>query len=187
MKKEFVRNPYNYDSDQVSEDTGLKCLDESRTEQQHVAEADINYIANRFMSTGELPQVLEMPLNNDFNVAPDFQTAMNLIAKAKQEFMELPAKLRTRFNHDPGQLIAFMEDPENRDEAIKLGFIEKPAIVPAPTTTGVTHETRSERGADHVPKERAGTQGTTGDAGKTQATQEPRSETGKGNRGGNTG
>lgn len=132
MKKEFVRNPYNYDSDELSHITGLACLDESRTEQEHAEEADINYIADRFMRTGEAPQVLNLPTEGDFEGIFDFQTAMNTIAQAKQEFMTLPAKVRTRFGNDPAQLLEFVKDKNNRDEAIKLGFIPKPEPTPDP-------------------------------------------------------
>lgn len=126
MKKEFVRNPYNYDSDDLSDKTGLLCLDESLTEQEHVEEADINYIADKFMRTGEMPRVLDMPTTGDFNGIFDFQTAMNTVAEAKREFMSLPAKLRSRFENDPAQLINFIEDEDNREEAIRLGILPKP-------------------------------------------------------------
>lgn len=94
MKKEFVRSPYNYDSDEASDESGLMCLDESLTEQEHVEEADINYIADKFMRTGEMPQILQLPTAGDFDGIFDFQTAMNTIKQAKDEFMSLPARVR---------------------------------------------------------------------------------------------
>lgn len=140
MKKEFVRNPYNYDSDELSDATGLKCEDESLTEQDHLEETDINYIADRFMKTGMAPQVLNMPSYGEFAGVFDFQSAMNLINEAKQEFMSLPAKLRSRFNNDPQELITFLENDENREEAIRLGLIEKTAILePLSTQSEVQH------------------------------------------------
>lgn len=128
MTPEFVRNPYNYDSDEASEETGLECKDESLTEQEHAEEADINYIADTFMRTGEIPQVLQLPTPMDFDGIFDFQTAMNTIAIAKQEFMSLPAKVRTRFANDPQQLLDFVQDEDNYEEAVKLGFIPKKEI-----------------------------------------------------------
>lgn len=124
MKKEFVRNPYNYDSDALSEQTGLACMDESRTDQQFVEEADINYIADRFMKTGLAPQVLDLPTSGDFEGIFDLQTALNQVNQAKAEFMKLPAKQRTRFNNDPAKLLEFINDEENYDEAVKMGFID---------------------------------------------------------------
>lgn len=135
MKKEFVRNPYNYDSDALSHDTGTYFTDESRTEQEHAEEADINYIAERFLRTGEAPQVLNLPTAGDFEGIFDFQTAMNTIAQAREEFMTLPAKVRTRFGNDPAQLLDFVNDESNREEAIKLGFIPKPDTPPVEKPT----------------------------------------------------
>lgn len=139
MKKEFVRNPYNYDSDELSDATGLHCKDESLTEQEHLAETDINYIADRFMRTGEMPQVLKMPTHGDFEGIFDFQTAMNTIKLAKDQFMALPAKVRSRFSNDPAELIAFIEDDSNYDEALKLGLVAKRDTIEPPTTTEETH------------------------------------------------
>lgn len=154
MKQEFVRNPYNYDSDKLSTDTGLHCKDESLTEQEHLDESDINYIAERFMRTGAAPQVLHMPTYGDFSGIFDFQSAMNVINAAKQEFMSLPAKIRARFNNDPHELVNFIEDPSNRDEAIKLGFIEKPVILaPLDNPTGDPDEQGSSRTTQSNPKD----------------------------------
>lgn len=172
-KKEFVRNPYNYDADELSNDTGLKCLDESLTEQQHIEEADINYIADRFMRTGEMPQLLHMPTSGDFEDTTNFQEAMNLIATAKQEFLSLPAKIRTRFSNDPAELIRFIEDPENRLEAIKLGFIDKPDTIETPPTKGTPNETRSQGSADRLQEERPGAERTPGHANAAETTKKP--------------
>lgn len=135
MKAEFVRNPYNYDSDKLSTQTGLHCKDESLTEQEHVEEADINYIAERFMRTGEMKQVLHLPTPGDFQGIFDFQTAMNTVAAAKLEFMKLPAKIRTRFENDPAQLLEFVNDKDNLDEAIRIGLVARPEPKPEPTPT----------------------------------------------------
>lgn len=135
MTPEFIRNPYNYDSDQLSHDTGLECLDPTLTEQEHLAESDINYIADKFMKTGQLPQVLNLPTHGDFSGIFDFQTAMNTVKQAKDEFMKLPAKVRTRFNNDPKEILDFVADDTNREEAIKLGFIPKPQTQPEDVTT----------------------------------------------------
>lgn len=156
MNIEFVRNPYNYDSDLVSEETGLECKDESLTEQEHAQEADINYIAERFMRTGEMPQVLQLPTAGDFNGIFDFQTAMNQIAQAKLEFMKLPAKIRSRFENDPAQLLEFVQDESNYDEAVKLGFIEKRATIEIPPTQENRNESGRERPTDQNPQRQTG-------------------------------
>jgi len=44
--------------------------------------------------------------------------------------MRLPADLRARFDNDPAQLIQFLENSDNKDEAIKLGLVNKPEDLP---------------------------------------------------------
>lgn len=121
----------NYDVDAASFDSGLDCSGEpSKTQQSFAEESDINTIVRRFGLTGELPNGIAMPRSGDFTDVEDFQTAMNLIKAAEAAFLEIPAEVRARFDHDPGKVMAFMEDPGNRDEAIKYGFIAKPVEVP---------------------------------------------------------
>lgn len=182
MKKEFVRNPYNYDSDETSNDTGLACKDESRTEQQHLEESDINYIADKFMRTGELKQVVNLPTMGDFEGIFDFQTAMNTIVAAKQEFMKLPPKLRSRFENDPAQLIAFLNDDANREEAEFLGLVPKRAKLDAPTTGDENDTRNSSRTEDD---EKASTRGPRPESTTREdaPTQKPRSKNPQGDRG----
>nr|AVQ10222.1 minor capsid protein [Gokushovirinae environmental samples] len=146
MKPEFVRNPYNYDSDEVSQETGLTCTDESLTSQQFLQESDINYIAEKFLRTGEAPQVLNLPTAGDFSGIFDFQSAMNTLAQAKNEFMSLPAKIRNRFSNDPAQLLDFVADKDNYDEAVKLGFIQPKETPDGQSSTG-SPETTPEKPA----------------------------------------
>lgn len=130
MKPPFVRSPYNYDVNQVSDDTGLKCTEPSLTQQQFAEESDINFIADRYGLTGELPTVVNAPRYGDFTGIYDFQSANNAVIAARASFMELPAKLRARFNNDPQQLLNFIEDPENKEEGIFLGLFKKPDVAP---------------------------------------------------------
>ena len=48
----FVRNPYNYDMDKVSNETGLECKDPSLAQQHMKDECDINTIVEQFRVTG---------------------------------------------------------------------------------------------------------------------------------------
>lgn len=140
-----LRNPMTYDAKAVGRNNGLACKDETRTQQQFLEESNINYIAEKFMRTGIVAQVPFMPTGGDFEGIFDFQSAMNTINLAKNEFMELPAKIRSRFENDPGKLIEFLSDEENRYEAEKLGLVEKRpaatepvggAAAPTPTDAG---------------------------------------------------
>jgi phage internal scaffolding protein len=48
---------------------------------------------------------------------------------AQYQFDQLPALIRDRFHNDPQEMLAFLNDPNNYDEAIKLGLVNPP---PAP-------------------------------------------------------
>ena len=57
----FIRTPYNYDTDKISQNTGLDCGPETKTQQQFRDEVDINTIVERFGVTGELPPQMQFP------------------------------------------------------------------------------------------------------------------------------
>lgn len=130
-----LRAPGQYDADKLSDITGLRCPEPTLTQQQFQKEADINHIAEQFGLTGEMPQLLRIPTAGDFEGIFDYQTAMNTIVEADRAFMTLPAKLRARFENDPAQLLDFLHDEENRDEAIRLGLVPKPSVESLITAT----------------------------------------------------
>lgn len=141
-QKPFIRTPYNYDRNLASNLSGLDAsaaVNKGRTQQQFKEETDINTIVKRFGLTGQLPQNVKIPLGPDFIEATDYHQALNLMIEAEAGFMQLPADVRKRFDNDPGNFVAFVDDDKNREEAEKLGIVlPKPkapaATAPAPTT-----------------------------------------------------
>lgn len=131
-----IRTPYNYDTNHVSNETGLRCGPKTRTQQQFKAETDINEIVRRFGVTKELPASgrIPLPTTADFVEATDYQTSMNTIVQARESFMQLPSNIRARFDNNPQKVLAFLEDENNKDEAIKLGLVNKPPVPPAEPT-----------------------------------------------------
>lgn len=132
MKAVFLRSPYNYDMDSASRESALECKDESLAIQSAADECDINTIVRRFGLTGELPGDIKMPQSGDFAGVGDFQSAMNIVRAAQEEFMRVPADIRARFSHDPQVFSDFFNDPANQDEAIRLGLATRRAVDPAP-------------------------------------------------------
>ena len=129
----FLRTPYNYDTIEASDASGLSCPEDSLAQQHAKDESDINTIVRRFGLTGELPQGVRMPQYGDFTGATDYHSALNAVIAADAAFMQLPADLRTRFNNDAGAFVDFCADDRNRDEAVKLGLVPaKEPINPAP-------------------------------------------------------
>jgi phage internal scaffolding protein len=127
----FIRTPYNYDMSKVSDETGLLCEDASLAVQNAKDESDINTIVRRFGLTGELPSDIQMPQSGDYTGVGDFHSAMNVVAKANQEFLRVPAEIRARFLNDPQRFSEFFNDPSNQEEAIKLGLATR-RVVDAP-------------------------------------------------------
>lgn len=131
MKLPFLRTPYNYDMSKVSDDSGLKCEDPSLAQQHMKDECDINVIVERFGVTGMVPSSPVAPTYGDFSGVLDYHSALNQIHATERDFMGLPAKLRARFNHDPYELVNFLMDEANRNEAIELGIIDgQPVAAP---------------------------------------------------------
>lgn len=131
MTKVFVRNPYNYDMALASEESGLVCKDPSLAQQHMKDECDINVLVERFGVTGSMPVAPIEPSYGDFSGVGDYHSALNAIKAADEAFMALPAKIRAKFDHDPNALLNYLQNEENRDEAIQLGLIDgKPVVEP---------------------------------------------------------
>lgn len=118
----FLRTPYNYDMSQASDESGLSCKEPSLTQQQFAAEADINTIVDRFLKTGHVPTPVSMPQYIDYEGIFDFQSAMNVVRQADENFMRMDAKVRARFHNSPQEFLEFFADPANADEAVRLGL-----------------------------------------------------------------
>lgn len=130
----FLRSAYNYDRDLASDESGLKCEDESLAIQSAEEESNINTIVRRFGLTGQMPDQVAMPRSGDFTNVPDFHTAMNLIRTTQEEFLRVPAQIRARFGNDPQAFMEFLEDEGNRDEARKMGLLKSVLIEAASGT-----------------------------------------------------
>jgi phage internal scaffolding protein len=124
VKAPFLRTPYNYDTIAASDESGLDCKDPSLAQQQFADETDINNIVNMYLKTGVLPDQPLSPKYGDFTGISDYKTALDRVIAADEEFMNLPANIRARFENDAANLIAFLDNEENRAEAIKLGLVE---------------------------------------------------------------
>ena len=134
----FLRTPYNYDLDAASNESGLACEEPSLTQQHFKDETDIINILRQFIITGLLPEAPLSPRYGDFTGIVDYHSALNQVIAAEDEFMSLPADLRARFQNDPAQLIAFINDENNRSEAEKLGLLEVPKAESTVTPLDVT-------------------------------------------------
>lgn len=96
----------------------------SKAKQSFKAECDVNNILARYQKTG----VLEFRNQNEprYGEVPviDYREALIEVRKAETMFMELPSSVRKRFKNDPGELLAFVQDPANRTEGERLGLFK---------------------------------------------------------------
>lgn len=93
-----------------------------RTRQSFKDECDINVIMKRYAATGQLDHMnTRAPI---WGEVPDldFNAAMHIVVRAREDFERLPANVRDRFANDPAQLLLFISKPENQAEAEKLGL-----------------------------------------------------------------
>ena len=130
--------PYNYDTNRLSDETGLKCEDVSLAQQHQKDESDINTIVRRFGLTGELPENVRMPIYADYTGITNYHDAMNAVIEADSAFAQMPAEIRSRFDNSAEKFVEFCLDDNNRAEAEKLGLV-KPKVVqnePAAASSG---------------------------------------------------
>lgn len=115
-------------------DLGIDCsVEPSMTKQSFAAECDINNIMARFERTGVLDFTNEFEPRYGDATALDYQTSLNIVINAQTMFDAMPAALRLRFGNDPQEFLAFVDDPRNVEESIKLGLRVVPVVSPDPT------------------------------------------------------
>lgn len=109
----------------------------SKTQQQYKASSNVNNIMKTGLKTGLVMRSDKPPfyLNNPNLSSMDFLETQNLVIDAKRRFEALPSKIRKQFDHSPYELLRFMENPENKEEAIRLGLVapDKPPVDPNQT------------------------------------------------------
>jgi len=99
--------------------------------QSFKAECDINTIMSQYQKTGLITHVREVQgAYGDFSNVEGYQLSLNQVIAAQEAFDQLPAAMRKRFGNQPSQLMQFLEDPRNLEEAAKLGLVEPPRPKP---------------------------------------------------------
>lgn len=127
------RYAYDGDGDAVGKNTAISFADaRDRTIQSAKEDSDINVIVRRFGVTGQVRLPNVEPFYGDFSMVEDYQTAMNLMIQAQRSFDQLPSDMRRRFGNDPAQLIDFVQDSNNYEEAEKLGLLRPKEAPPEP-------------------------------------------------------
>lgn len=120
------RHQYDREADErEGEASILACLDPSLTQQHFTDDANINVIAARFGITDIPLHALDPNLFRDTTNDPELRDVLDAQHTAREYFMALPAKMRRRFHDSPQELWDYVNDPENHEEAIRLGILAK--------------------------------------------------------------
>lgn len=115
-RKVKTRNPTVID---FTDDPGL-------TEQAHAKECDINhkitmYAKGKAIGVSATPGVyMEVPEGFDF------QSSMDTAVKLREQFESHSMEVRKRFHNNIQEMIEFLGEEKNQDEAIRLGLVEPP-------------------------------------------------------------
>jgi len=131
-----VKNPITYDRDKNSALATISFSKSSLTKQSFRDECDINNILRKFNVTGQLPIGSVQPQYGDFSGITDYQSALNAVMAAQDSFLELPAKIRAKFDNDPALFVEFASDEANRDEMKAMGLLRQEtaqAVVSSPS------------------------------------------------------
>lgn len=99
----------------------------TKTQQSYRDMVNINKIMKKYKETGMITHLnSKTGIYADLTSLPSYEESLQAVITAQNAFMDLPADLRSRFQNDPQQLISFLADVNNKEEAIKLGLIKKP-------------------------------------------------------------
>lgn len=96
----------------------------SRTKSEFAEEANINNIVRRANISGVLPQGQRQALFGDFSEVQTYEEAQTQISEANESFLHLSAEVRAKFNNNVADLLDFIDDPANKEEAITLGLLQ---------------------------------------------------------------
>ena len=102
----------------------VDCSGPSQVEQCHKDQININTIVAKAKKTGVVPMRPGAVSYGDFSNVGSFEECLNAVNEARGAFMALPAALRKRFGNNPGNLLEFLDDEDNRQEAEELGLLE---------------------------------------------------------------
>lgn len=113
----------------------LEFTEPSLTKQSFKEECDINNIlkrANRMLGQHFLDSYsgYVSARFEDVSGLVDLHTAHAQLDEAIGVFGAMPATLRERFANDPMNMIEFLSNPNNKDEARKLGMLKPEVNIP---------------------------------------------------------
>ena len=112
---------------------------ESLTQQHFQEECDIINIIKRHDRNGIIEHVQRGQARyGDFSHVKDYREALDMVKEAQDEFMSIPSDIRKQFDNNPGKFYEFVSNPDNKEQLIKMGFIEQSQTAVAPSSATET-------------------------------------------------
>lgn len=112
----------------------------SMTKQSEMEACDIHNVLRQYSDAGLRQLITENQARGQYADLPDdldYQNALNTIIAGNVAFASLPSATRERFHNNPAEFLEFFSNPENQDEAIKLGLAtDNRPPAPADPSTG---------------------------------------------------
>lgn len=103
----------------------LASFEPTMTQQHEADAADINLIVRKVENGSILNHVNRLqPQFADVSDIVGYQDALEIVNAANSAFMSLDAHVRARFSNDPRKMVDFLTDPNNMEEAVRLGLAE---------------------------------------------------------------
>jgi len=93
------------------------------TEQANKNECDVNKIVKKYDKTGLISHISKISAVYGDVAVLDYKKAQDVLCDAKSKFEALPSEIRKKFGNTPHRFYDFIQNGQNRDEAIKLGLI----------------------------------------------------------------
>lgn len=94
----------------------------------------------KYQKTGAITHFTRHSPEYGFATSEDFSESMRVVATAQTMFAELPSSIRNRFENEPQQFLAFVQDDANAEEMVELGLAppkpESPREEPLATPVG---------------------------------------------------
>jgi phage internal scaffolding protein len=108
-------------SDYSKDFSGQKTM----TEQHHKNACDVNNILKKYKKTGN-PELISKAQGfyADVSSGVDYHEALNKLHEIDVIFDTLNSDVRKRFKNDPAELLSFLGDDSNHEEAYELGLVE---------------------------------------------------------------
>lgn len=137
---------------------GFEFTEPSMTQQQYAFECDLNNIVDHNMHFKDPAFVTKLRLQGllsdekavygDFTNVKDYQSALETIHLAQEQFNQLPAKVRDKFENNPALMLDFcnraVNDSDLYAQGVDLGLFEKTVVEPVnPVVAGLKTESDS--------------------------------------------